>query len=88
MFEAPYIEIVASELNSAILGKKKKDISHAFINIILLTLFIIVSLKKYPNSSLERIYRQTTTTIEELVLGGNAKAALLEPERDCLKSLN
>lgn len=61
LYEIPYIEVVASELNSAIL----------------------VSLNKYPNSALERIYRQTTTTIEELVLGGNARAALLEPERDC-----
>lgn len=50
--------------------------------------FIIVSLGKYPNSSLERIYRQTSTTIEELVLSGNAKAALLQPERDCFKFLD
>ncbi|KAI8095188.1 hypothetical protein BDF21DRAFT_447511 [Thamnidium elegans] len=63
LYQTPYIEIVASELNSAIL----------------------VSLGKYPNSSIERIYRQTTVTIEELVLGGNAKAALLDPEHDCLK---
>ncbi|OAC99323.1 hypothetical protein MUCCIDRAFT_128160, partial [Mucor lusitanicus CBS 277.49] len=31
---------------------------------------ILVSLGKYPNSSLERIYRQTSATIEELVLSG------------------
>ncbi|KAI8637255.1 hypothetical protein BD408DRAFT_424854 [Parasitella parasitica] len=49
---------------------------------------ILVSLGKYPNSSLERIYRQTCATIEELVLSGNAKAALLQPERDCFKSLD
>ncbi|CEP11678.1 hypothetical protein [Parasitella parasitica] len=66
LFEAKRIEIVASELNSAIL----------------------VSLGKYPNSSLERIYRQTSATIEELVLSGNAKAALLQPERDCFKFLD
>ncbi|KAK4514601.1 U4/U6-U5 snRNP complex subunit prp31 [Mucor velutinosus] len=49
---------------------------------------ILVSLGKYPNSSLERIYRQTSATIEELVLSGNAKAALLQPERDCFEFLN
>lgn len=47
-----------------------------------------VSLGKNQHSSLGRIYRQTAVTIEELVLGGNAKAALLEPERDCLKVLD
>ncbi|CAO0797610.1 unnamed protein product [Mucor circinelloides] len=49
---------------------------------------ILVSLGKYPNSSLERIYRQTSATIEELVLSGNAKAALLQPERDCFRFLD
>ncbi|KAL9550606.1 hypothetical protein MBANPS3_004648 [Mucor bainieri] len=49
---------------------------------------ILVSLGKYPNSSLERIYRQTSATIEELVLSGNAKAALLQPQRDCFKFLD
>lgn len=82
LFETPHIEIVASELNSVILGRfchlqKKKNHS-----------FSVVSLGQYPNSSIERIYRQTTLAIEELVLGGNAKAALLEPERDCLKILD
>ncbi|KAG1359830.1 hypothetical protein G6F62_000538 [Rhizopus arrhizus] len=47
---------------------------------------ILVSLNRYPNSSIERIYRQTSTIIGELVLGGNAKAALLEPESDYLNS--
>ncbi|KAI9480498.1 MAG: concanavalin A-like lectin/glucanase domain-containing protein [Benjaminiella poitrasii] len=44
---------------------------------------ILVSLGKYPNSSLERIYCQTNATIEELVLLGNAQAAFLYPKRDC-----
>ncbi|KAI8369692.1 CTLH/CRA C-terminal to lish motif domain-containing protein [Blakeslea trispora] len=47
---------------------------------------ILVSLGKYPNSSLERIYRQTNTAIEELVMVGNAKAAMLRPEHDCLQN--
>ncbi|CAO3665887.1 unnamed protein product [Rhizopus stolonifer] len=45
---------------------------------------ILVSLNRYPNSSIERLYQQTSTIIEELALGGNAKAALLEPSRDYL----
>jgi hypothetical protein len=44
---------------------------------------LLVSLDRYPNSSLERIYRQTSVAIEKLVIVGNPSAALLEPERDC-----
>ncbi|KAI9349356.1 CTLH/CRA C-terminal to lish motif domain-containing protein [Pilaira anomala] len=49
---------------------------------------ILESIGKYPNSSIERIYRQVSVAIEELSLGGNAKAALLDPKRDCLKDTN
>jgi hypothetical protein len=48
----------------------------------------LVSLGKYPTSSLERIYRQTSEAIELLVLTGNAKAALLQPQQDCFNPLN
>jgi hypothetical protein len=87
LFETPYIEIVASELNSAILGKMIIYVFNRHTIACLLQLSI-VSLDKYPKSSLERIYRQTSVAIEELVLSGNPKAALLQPERDCLKQLD
>ncbi|KAI9321816.1 concanavalin A-like lectin/glucanase domain-containing protein, partial [Dichotomocladium elegans] len=42
---------------------------------------ILVSQNRHPVASLERLYRQTTATIDDLVLGGNSQAAMLTPEK-------
>ncbi|KAI8979334.1 hypothetical protein BDF20DRAFT_497250 [Mycotypha africana] len=46
---------------------------------------ILVSLGENPTSSLERLYRQTRLVMEESVITGNGKAALINLDQDCLR---
>ncbi|KAI8993611.1 hypothetical protein BDB01DRAFT_776897, partial [Pilobolus umbonatus] len=91
----PYIKL---ELMRAFSTLAYPDLSHPAISYLFelsyieelaseLNSAILVSLNRYPNSALERIYKQTCATVEELILGGNAKAALLEPQWDCLRGI-
>ncbi|KAI8146593.1 hypothetical protein BJV82DRAFT_599112 [Fennellomyces sp. T-0311] len=45
---------------------------------------ILVEQNRHPTPALERIYRQTATVVNELVLSGNSQAAMLTPDQDCL----
>lgn len=84
LYDPSRLEALASELNSAILGKCTciSDTSKLMVNC------CIVSLGKSCSSSLENIYRQTNAVIDELVLMGDARAALFQPEKDCMHSVD
>lgn len=78
LFDSSHLEKLASDLNAAILGMYM--LCYACIQRVLI-MFLLVSQKRYPTTSLERLYRQTAAVINDLVLAGNSHAAMLEPER-------
>lgn len=45
---------------------------------------MLISKNKNPQSSLERIYRQTAAALTEISLLGNARSSMFVSERDCL----
>lgn len=78
LFDSSHVEKLASDLNAAILGMcvyvmQLESYTHCVL--------LLVSQKRYPTTSLERLYRQTAAVINDLVLAGNSHAAMLEPER-------
>ncbi|KAI8875257.1 SPRY-domain-containing protein, partial [Backusella circina FSU 941] len=90
--EAQENEAMATELRTTFATLAYTNLSHPAVSHLYQTPCIeqvatqvnsalLVSLDRYPNSSLERIYRQTSVSIEKLVIMGNSSAALLEPER-------
>lgn len=81
LFDSSHLEKLASDLNAAILGMCIYFVMHAYNRVLIIMFLFLVSQKRYPTTSLERLYRQTAAVINDLVLAGNSHAAMLEPER-------